>query len=116
MGEDSPIHLQTRLVAAEDLVTSDLDGEIVMLDIESGKYHSLDAIGSRIWALLETPRSVAQICNLLMREYDVERPHCEADVLAFLNDLAGDRIVRSVLAAGALAQFARQYPPAAFEQ
>ncbi len=34
-------------------ISSDLDGESVILDMESGKYHSLDTTGTRVWELLE---------------------------------------------------------------
>ena len=33
-------------------ISSDLDGEAVILDMESGKYHSLDTTGTRVWELL----------------------------------------------------------------
>ncbi len=59
--------------ASEGLVTSNLDGEVIMMSIDKGKYYGLDAIASQIWELLETPCSIRALCDQLLPQYDVER-------------------------------------------
>src|SRR2546430_12237463 len=44
-------------------------------------YYSLDAVGSRIWALVQSPRSVREIRDTLLAEYDVPAERCERDLL-----------------------------------
>ena len=70
-----------------ELVSSDLDGETVMMSIENGEYFGLDSVGSRIWELLETPITVANLVDILVDEFEVSREECEADTIDFLNQL-----------------------------
>jgi hypothetical protein len=83
----------------EEIVSSDLDGETVMMSIKNGKYYGMDAIGSRIWALIKQPLSVSELCDILLGEFDVDREQCEKDVLGFLNELVEGNLVRVVHAA-----------------
>ena len=46
-------------------------GDTVMFSIEQGEYYGLNAIGTRIWHLLEKEMSVQEICTILRSEYDV---------------------------------------------
>lgn len=78
------------LARSDELLEAEIDGETVMLSIDKGEYYGLDAIGSEIWALLEGPRSVSEICTSMCERYDVEPDICERDVLAFLGDLVSD--------------------------
>ena len=84
----------TTIAQTKELVSSDLDGETVLLSIETGKYYNMDPIGSRIWELIEEPLSVSTLCDILLNEFEVERKQCEQEVLSFLNQLAGDHLVQ----------------------
>ena len=86
MPNTNSVNLNSRVARSEEVLTSEVDGEVVMMSIEHGTYSGLDAIGSEIWGLLENPRRVSEICDRMMERYDVERGQCEKDVLAFLND------------------------------
>ena len=72
---------------ANDVLAANVDDELVMMRLESNGYFGLDAIGRRIWELLDEPRTVGEICSTLLDEYDVQPAACEADVLRFLNEL-----------------------------
>lgn len=71
-----------------NLIATDLDGNKVMMNMESGKYYMLDGIGSRIWQLLETSPSINDIVSALVREYDVDHQQCLADLLRFFSKMA----------------------------
>lgn len=75
-------------------VSADVDGEAVILSIDNGRYYNMNAVGTRIWEAVEQPISVAALIDLLMREFEVERQDCEAEVLAFLGELHADRLVQ----------------------
>jgi hypothetical protein len=87
------IDLRTVLVRSRDLVSSDVDGEISMMNVETGKYYGLASVGARIWALLAQPTDVQSVCDRLMREYRVDRTTCEQDVLRFLEHMAAEGVV-----------------------
>lgn len=61
MTEHSRIALSSIVATSNDLVSSDLDGEVVMMSIDNGEYYGLDAVGSRVWALLERPQAVSDL-------------------------------------------------------
>jgi hypothetical protein len=90
------IGLHSRIKRAADLVSADLDGEIALMSVAAGKYYGLEPIGSRIWALLEATRSVSEICTILVSEFEVDRERCERELLAFLNDLAKENLIKVV--------------------
>ena len=58
-----------------------------MMDLESGAYYGLNEVGARIWSLIETPTSVADICRTLRAEFRVGEEVCLREVVALLNEL-----------------------------
>jgi hypothetical protein len=98
---NSHISLDTIVVRAGDLVACDLDGETALMSVANGKYYGLDPIASRIWVLREEARPVTAMCGLLQEEFDVEPTQCEQDVLAFLNEMAQDNLIKVVDESGA---------------
>ena len=91
-----PISLSSCIIQAGNLVSCDLDGETALMSVEHGKYYGIDPIGSRIWALIEEPRLVSDLCAILLEEFEVEPSQCDHDVLAFLSELAKDNLVKIV--------------------
>ena len=55
------------IVAAKDQVSSDLAGEAVILNLQTGKYYGLARVAARIWELLKTPTRVANIRDTIVR-------------------------------------------------
>ena len=87
------ISLQSIVVVSPDQVSADLGAEAAILQMKTGIYYGLDVVGSRIWELLKTPRRVAQIRDLLVREYDVTQEVCEKDLTLLLEDLLKEHLV-----------------------
>jgi len=78
----------------DDIAACDIDDEKVMMSIERGQYYGLDPVGSRVWELIEEPVKVSALIDELLLRYDVDRETCEQDVLAFLEELYEDGLVR----------------------
>ena len=70
-----------------DVVSREVGGETVLLDLASGTYFGLDEIGAQIWQVLEDGGSAAQACEAVLASYDVERDVLERDALALLGQL-----------------------------
>ena len=70
------------VVAVKDQVSSDLGGEVAILDLTGGVYYGLDEVGSRIWELIQEPIVVNQIQATIVEEYDVDSVRVERDMLA----------------------------------
>ena len=87
------IKLHDILTRNKDLISSNLDEDLVMLSIQTGKYFGVNSVGRRIWELLEQPVSASQLCDLLMQEFEVSREQCEQEVLNFLNELQAQKLL-----------------------
>lgn len=75
------------VVVAKDQVSADLAGEAVIFNLESGVYYGLDAVGARIWSLIQEPRTLNEIRDAILEEYEVEPDRCERDIVALLEQL-----------------------------
>lgn len=77
----------TILKRKSGLMTADMNGDAVMMDISTGKYYNLGQTGGRIWELLEQPKRVDRLIQALTEEYDVTYERCREDILPFLQQL-----------------------------
>ncbi|MBE0678869.1 MAG: PqqD family protein [Bacteroidales bacterium] len=68
-------------------ISGRLHDELVMMDLEQGKYFSLNPVATRIWDLLEKPKEAAEICSVLMDEYDVSSDQCLIEVEELLDEM-----------------------------
>lgn len=93
MTRSASLTLDTLIARCDDLVFSEVDGEITMMNVESGRYYGLTRVGSAIWGLLDAPRHGHEICGRLMHEYRVDRDRCEGEVLSFLRRLYDEGLV-----------------------
>ncbi len=66
---------------------TDLAGEKVMIDFETGKYFMLTGSANDIWDLLGEKTTVLDIVNALLGMYEVDKTVCENEVMTFLNKL-----------------------------
>lgn len=71
----------------KQLNVTDLSGEKVMIDFESGKYFMIKGTGNDIWDLIQEETTVDEIVEKLLSEYDVSREECEKAVNEFLDKL-----------------------------
>ncbi|HEY0372456.1 MAG TPA: PqqD family peptide modification chaperone [Thermoanaerobaculia bacterium] len=84
---------QSILSAAKDQMASDIAGETVILGLTAGRYYGLDAVGSRVWQLIQTPMPFAEVRQAIVAEYEVEAARCEADLLVLLQKMADAGLV-----------------------
>lgn len=84
----------TMISRSPAVLTAEVDGEIVMMSIERGRYFGLDDIGSDIWKRLDTPCSFAELVDRLSGDYAADRATIAADVRALLGRMAEQDVVR----------------------
>ncbi len=90
-----PLTLESIVVRSQEVMTSPVDDEMVMMALESSRYYGLNRVGRRIWELLEEPTTVAALCARLVSEFDVAPERCADEVLGFLGSLIEDGTVRT---------------------
>jgi hypothetical protein len=75
------------------VMARDVGGETVILNLESGVYFGLDAVGGRIWQLLSEGKTLGQICDVMLEEYDVTRHEIERDVQTLVESLRAHHLI-----------------------
>ncbi|AKA67165.1 lasso peptide biosynthesis PqqD family chaperone [Clostridium scatologenes] len=96
METSKKISLETVIIQKTGLDTTNMDGEIVMMDIDRGKYYCFNEVGSRIWELIERKFSVRELIKVLLNEFEVDEKTCEDSVLIFLNRIYNEELISVV--------------------
>jgi hypothetical protein len=74
-------------------VYTELGGELAILNSETGVYFGLDPVGARVWGLILEFRTVREIREVLLEEYEVTCPQLEADLLTLFSDLLSKGLI-----------------------
>lgn len=74
-------------------VSSDLGGEVAILNLDAGMYYGLDDVGARVWELAREPTKVGEIQSRILEEYDVEPERGRREVFALLQDLVNEGLL-----------------------
>jgi len=75
------LSLSSTVKIPDGIVHRDLQGELVLLSLDSGIYFGLDLLGTRIWHLLQAGRTLQQVLDAVLQEYDVPEAQCRQDLL-----------------------------------
>jgi hypothetical protein len=87
------VSVDSTVVASDGQVSSDFGEEVAILDFKAGVYYGLDDVGARVWQLVQEPREVREIRNVLLDEYEIEPDRCERDLIELLRSLAGEELI-----------------------
>jgi hypothetical protein len=92
--------LEARVAVSPEVMLQEVGGEGVLLDLKSESYFGLDAVGTRIWRMVEDDGRLKVVHAKLLDEYDVEPEELERDLKEWIGRLAEAGLV-NVDAAGA---------------
>ena len=84
------------VVLNEGLLTTEVDGEIIAMDLERGVCYGLNTVGTRVWELLAEPRSIESVCAQIDSEFDVAPDVCRREVAALVEALFENELARRV--------------------
>lgn len=97
MSSESKAVLDSSIVvASKNQIFSDLVGEAVILDVTSGVYYGLNEVGCSVWNLIQEQKTVKEVRDTLLAEYEVDVNQCNNDLLQLLHNLAGHGLVEFV--------------------
>ncbi len=85
--------LSRRLEIPADVIFEVLDGEAVILNLKTGVYFSLNAVGTRIWQLIEEHGDPAKIRETMLQEYEVQPEALDLDLQQVLSQLVEKGLV-----------------------
>jgi Coenzyme PQQ synthesis protein D (PqqD) len=86
--------LTRRLKPSDSVVFRELDGEAVLLNLDTGTYFGLDEVGTRIWLLIEQHGLLEPVCDAIVGEFEVDRETAERDVLNLADALERNGLVQ----------------------
>jgi hypothetical protein len=93
MSSHTAVSVDSVVSTSKDIVFSNLADEVVILDLKSGVYHGLEAVGARVWELMAEPRPLREVRDVLLDEYDVDAGQCESDLLRLIEELKSHGLV-----------------------
>lgn len=79
--------------ASREQVSCPLDDESAILNLKNSVYYGMNAVGTRVWNLLQEPRSVGELRDALLEEFDVEAERCERDLLDLLEKMRVEGLI-----------------------
>lgn len=87
MTEHCSVEASGVVARRQDILSTELDGSLVLMSIELGQYFGVASTARRIWDLLEEPKTVPQLVDCLAREFQADEAVLRADVLDFVAQL-----------------------------
>jgi len=83
-----------RVRPTENILIRELEGESVILNLDTESYFGLDDIGTRMWSVLTTTDSVQDSHRLLAKEYDVPEEQLRVDLRVLIEGLIEHGLVK----------------------
>ena len=93
MPSTSTISKRARIAINPQHLVAELDGDVVIMSIDTGTYYGLDAVGACVWKLLEQPRTFADVIDGVVEHFEVDAEVVEKDLTAFLKEMQSEGIV-----------------------
>jgi len=76
------------------LLEANLGDELVALDAEGGNCFGFNSVATFVWGQLTSPKTIAELTERLVAEYDVSREQCTGELQELLADLIQKRLIR----------------------
>jgi hypothetical protein len=84
----------SRLSRTQDLLSTELDLETVLMSIDAEAYYGLGGVAQSIWKILEAPVTFSDLVERLVKEYRVSSQTCATDLEPFLLKLEQEGLLR----------------------
>jgi len=78
---------EDKLSRAQDMLSTELDQETILMSIDAGAYYGLKGPARSIWEKLESPLTFSALVDMLVKEYRITPEVCAADLNGFLAEM-----------------------------
>jgi hypothetical protein len=93
MKSASHLASDSLIIRGDGLLTAEVDGELMAMSIDRGTCYGLNAVATRIWALLAEPRTIDELCAQLLSEFDVDAAQCRSEVMDLLDEMCAEGLL-----------------------
>jgi hypothetical protein len=83
------MNLNQTISLSPEVISQEVSGETVLMDLESENYFGLDEVGTRIWQLIGQTNDLQAIYQTLLTEYEVKEDRLQQDLDVLLGQIAG---------------------------
>jgi hypothetical protein len=80
--------LDKRIEVSAEVLSQEVDGETVVLDLNSEAYFGLDKVGTRVWQLIQEVGELPAVYDIMLNEYDVDAELLQKDLDTLIARLA----------------------------
>jgi hypothetical protein len=95
MSREIPITVESVVSWSETPVATEVDREVVVMNIGRGRCYGLGETGTSVWRRLESPIRVDDLCRELMLEYNADAQTLVGDVIALLEQMQEEGLIKS---------------------
>jgi ornithine carbamoyltransferase len=92
--KEENMDLNKKVTFADTVFAQEVDGEMVLLDMESENYFGLDGVGTDIWQAMQENETLQEVFETLLSQYDVEEDVLKRDLIAFVKRLEENGLVK----------------------
>lgn len=85
--------LETKVTVPSGVMFRDLDGEAVLLELQTGRYYGLNETGTRMWLLLLEHGRLEPAFQALLEEYEVPAERLRGELMGFVDSLSAQRLL-----------------------
>lgn len=79
--------LKSEVKISKNVFFREMEGEAVLLNVQTGVYFGLDSTGTAIWQILEKKSRLDQVLKAMLQDYEIDEDTCRADLLKFVSSL-----------------------------
>ncbi len=87
------LNSETLVARNRGIVANMVGDEVVMMDMESGKYFGVNKTGSYIWQLLEQPTTLGELCDRLVADFGISKEQCTIEFKPFIEQMHKEKII-----------------------
>lgn len=86
--------MNSKVTFAETVFAQEVDGEMVLLDMNSENYFGLDVVGTDIWNAMQENETLDEVFKVLLMQYDVEDEVLKKDLITFVEKLKENGLLK----------------------
>lgn len=83
----------TKFIRSDLALGASVDGDVIFLEPKAGQYYSSNNVGERVWSLLSEPRTVPEIAEIIVGEFDVAFDQCAHDLEEFISEMLREKLI-----------------------
>lgn len=94
-GKDGlkPLGMAARIGCAPQAFYSEVSEEIVLLNVDTGAYHSLDTVGAAIWRAIGAESTIEAVCAAMVAEYPHDPERVRTETVEFITKLTERELI-----------------------